>query len=192
METFSVDGKSLRLTLCEGIHRSRLDSSHKGPMMPRLDTLFEVIISKLLNKESRRQWIETLWRSSDVTDQEWRMIRLAACTWKLGSNKGRVTHICVSDHWFRWCLVAWSAPSHYLNQCYNIFNWTLRNKLQWYFNRKSYISKYHNIVVFNWGSPTFSSKFPVLIPNQFEFCKRQASDKASMWYTGILSSCLRH
>ena len=35
---------------------------------------------------------------------------------------------------FRW-LVAWSAPSHYLNQCWNIFNWTLRKKLQWNFNR---------------------------------------------------------
>ena len=25
--------------------------------------------------------------------------------------------------------------SHYLNQCWNIVNWTLRNKLQWNFNR---------------------------------------------------------
>ena len=32
-------------------------------------------------------------------------------------------HPCVSElsqHWFRWWLVAWSAPSHYLNQCWNI------------------------------------------------------------------------
>ena len=36
-------------------------------------------------------------------------------------------------------LVAWSAPSHYLNQCWNIVNWTLRNKLQWNFNRSSNI-----------------------------------------------------
>ena len=27
--------------------------------------------------------------------------------------------------------LAWSALSHYLNQCWNIVNWTLRNKLQW-------------------------------------------------------------
>ena len=27
------------------------------------------------------------------------------------------------------------APSHYPNQCWNIVNWTLRNKLQWNFNR---------------------------------------------------------
>ena len=31
------------------------------------------------------------------------------------------------------------VPSHYLNQCWNIFNWTLRNKLQWNFNRSLYI-----------------------------------------------------
>ena len=30
--------------------------------------------------------------------------------------------------------MAWSAPSHYLNQCWNIVNWTLRNKLQCNFN----------------------------------------------------------
>ena len=32
-------------------------------------------------------------------------------------------------------LVAWTAPSHYLNQCWNIVNWTLGNKLQWNLNR---------------------------------------------------------
>ena len=36
-------------------------------------------------------------------------------------------------------LVAWSVPSHYLNQCWNIVNWTPRNKLQWNVNRNSYI-----------------------------------------------------
>ena len=34
---------------------------------------------------------------------------------------------------------AWSAPSHYLNQCWDIVNWTLRNKLQWNINQNSYI-----------------------------------------------------
>ena len=55
---------------------------------------------------------------------------------------GRVTHICVVDlghHWFRQCYVACSAPSHYLNQCWNIVNWTFRNKLQWNFNLNSSI-----------------------------------------------------
>ena len=30
-------------------------------------------------------------------------------------------------------------PSHYLNQCWDIVNWTLKNKLQWNFNRNSNI-----------------------------------------------------
>ena len=30
------------------------------------------------------------------------------------------------------------APSHYLNQCWNIVNWTHRNKLQWNLNRNIY------------------------------------------------------
>ena len=42
-------------------------------------------------------------------------------------------------HWFIPWLVAWSAPSQYLNQCWNIVNWTLRNKLHWNFNRNSNI-----------------------------------------------------
>ena len=31
------------------------------------------------------------------------------------------------------------APSHHLNQCWNIVNWTLRNKLRWNFSRNSNI-----------------------------------------------------
>ena len=45
---------------------------------------------------------------------------------------GRMTHICVTKqinhNWFRQWLVAWLVPSHYLNQCWNIVIWTLRNK----------------------------------------------------------------
>ena len=48
-----------------------------------------------------------------------------------------VPYICVSElgqHWFRSCLVACSAPSHYPIQCWVIVNSTLRSKLQWKFN----------------------------------------------------------
>ena len=41
----------------------------------------------------------------------------------------------INHHWFREWLVAWTALSHSLNQCWNIVNWTHRNKLQWNFNR---------------------------------------------------------
>ena len=42
-------------------------------------------------------------------------------------------HRCVSEsdqHCFRQWLAACSAPSHYLNQCWLLVNWTLRDKLQ--------------------------------------------------------------
>ena len=42
-----------------------------------------------------------------------------------------------NHHWFRQWLVALPAPSHYLNQCWNIVNWTLGIKLQWKSNRNS-------------------------------------------------------
>ena len=35
--------------------------------------------------------------------------------------------------------VAWSVPSHYLNQWWNIASWILRKKFRWNFNRNSYI-----------------------------------------------------
>ena len=38
-----------------------------------------------------------------------------------------------------------NAPSHYLTQCLNIVKWTLRNKLQWNFNRNSYIFIKENV-----------------------------------------------
>ena len=48
-------------------------------------------------------------------------------------------HQWINHHWFRQWLLAWPVPSHYLNQWWNIFNWTPRNRLQWNFNWISYI-----------------------------------------------------
>ena len=47
-------------------------------------------------------------------------------------------HICISElsmHRFRWWIPACSGPSHYLNQCWLIVNWTLMNKRQWNLNQ---------------------------------------------------------
>ena len=55
-----------------------------------------------------------------------------------------MTHICVSELTIIGSDNSWPAPSHYLNQCWNIVNWTLRNKLQWIFNRNSYIFIHEN------------------------------------------------
>ena len=57
-----------------------------------------------------------------------------------------VPHICVSEsgqHWFREWLGTHSGPSHCLNQCWVIVNWTLRNKLRrnFYQNTKLFIHK---------------------------------------------------
>ena len=70
-----------------------------------------------------------------IYERCWMMVRRLA-------HWGRVAHTCVRSlihHWLRLWLAAYSAPSHYLNQCWNIDNWTLRNKLQWNFNRNSNI-----------------------------------------------------
>ena len=37
--------------------------------------------------------------------------------------------------WIGSALVAYSAPSHYLNQCSIIVNWILKNKLKWNFSQ---------------------------------------------------------
>ena len=65
----------------------------------------------------------------------------------------RVTHIyiCVikrRHHWFRWWLVAWPVPRHYLNQWWNIVNWTLGNKFQWNFHQNTtiFIHVFENVV----------------------------------------------
>ena len=54
-----------------------------------------------------------------------------------------IAHICVSEpirHWFRYCLVASSAPSHYLHQYWLNVNWTPPgNRFQWNLNRNSII-----------------------------------------------------
>ena len=42
--------------------------------------------------------------------------------------------------WFRWWLVTFSTPSHYLNQCWVSVNWILRNVCQWNINKKTKLS----------------------------------------------------
>ena len=64
-----------------------------------------------------------------ITRSHWGFIEAEWCIY-VSVNK---------HHWFRLWLVAWSVPSHYLNQCWNVVNWTLRNKLQWHFDWNSYI-----------------------------------------------------
>ena len=60
---------------------------------------------------------------------------------------GRVTHICVSKLTIIGSdngLSPGRRPSHYLNQCWDIVNQTLRNKLQWNVDRNSNIFIHEN------------------------------------------------
>ena len=50
----------------------------------------------------------------------------------------------ISSHWFRYWLVAYLAPSHYLNQCWVIVNWTLTNKVRWNFNQNTRLFIHEN------------------------------------------------
>ena len=52
----------------------------------------------------------------------------------------------LSNHyWFRYWLVAWSVPSHYLNQCRTIVDWIPGDKLQWNLNRNLHIFIRENV-----------------------------------------------
>ena len=56
------------------------------------------------------------------------------------ANLSLMLHIRVSEsrqHCFRWWLVAYLVSSHYRNQCWVIFNWTRRNKIQWNFDKNT-------------------------------------------------------
>ena len=50
----------------------------------------------------------------------------------------------VNYKWLKQWLVTWPAPSHCLNQCWNVANWTLWNKIQWNLNHKSCIFTHEN------------------------------------------------
>ena len=63
------------------------------------------------------------------------------CSWEpnqhINSLRPNDAYMSVNHHWFRQWLVAWSVPSHHLNPCWNIDNWTFWNKLLWNFNWNS-------------------------------------------------------
>ena len=62
-------------------------------------------------------------------------------TWSISllTHWGWATHICISKLIVMGSDNGLSAPSHYLNHCWNIVNWNLRNNLQWKIKRNSYI-----------------------------------------------------
>ena len=65
MTTSSNEAFSALLALFRGIHRSPVNSPHKGPAMRYL-IVFYVGPHELLNKQSNDRWSETTWHSCDV------------------------------------------------------------------------------------------------------------------------------
>ena len=112
-----------------------MDSSHKGSIMQKFDVSFR---RHWISCWTNGQWLKTLRSSCDVT-----VIHQPFLLWLLVlTHWGRVTHIRVSNLTIIGSdngLSPRSAPTRYLNQWWNIVNWTLRNKLQWNFNRNSNI-----------------------------------------------------
>ena len=132
-----------------------MDSPHLGPVIHTFGSFFVVRLNNLLNELSSCQWFEMIQRSCDVSVmriQPFAVIYddLSPCynavwlnenvfeiisVWLKGlfTHWGRVTHAILT------IINSWTAPSHYLNQCWNIVNWSLGNKLQWNFSRNSNI-----------------------------------------------------
>ena len=67
------------------------------------------------------------------------------CQW-IGSALVKTMAWCqiIGQHWLRQWLVTYFAPSHYLNQCWVIAIWALRNKLQWNFNQNKKLFIHEN------------------------------------------------
>ena len=102
-----------------------------------------------------------------------------------------------SHHCFRWWPVAWSPSSNYVNQCWNIVNWTIRNQLQWNINQNAYIFIHENAlenVVWKMVA-IFSRPQCVKKPGHVEYCISKwvcFSDPAvvTWWNPGINSLAL--
>ena len=84
--------------------------------------------------------------------QRWSLIRMVIrkshkMKYFINSSPPSTACMCrwTSSAFFRQWLGACSAPSHYLNQCWLIVNWTLRNKRRWNsnLNTKLFIQKMH-------------------------------------------------
>ena len=105
------------------------------------DCISTFLVTSALFRRSRI-WAHKLfakWSSADNTikttvDIQWAFNQMAACFHhkslhiKYSNHRGQVTHVCVNKqgyHWIRYWFVACSVPSHYLNQCWLIINWTI-------------------------------------------------------------------
>ena len=102
-----------------------------------------------------------------------------------------VPHIYVSEiaqHWFRQWLGASSAPSHYLNQCWLVVNWTPGNKFRWNSNRNSiiFIQKMH-LKLSSAKMVAILSRGRGLVPHIYFWSPGHISHQAIIWTNNDLS-----
>ena len=105
------------------------------------------------------------------------------CTVPLGLKSLSSTpfiHQWISSALIQIMAFTYSAPSHYLNQCWHIVNWTIGNKFQWNFNRNSNIfiqeNAFENVLCQNGTSLTFLkiwflSDLKLRFPDFCQVCK---------------------
>ena len=92
------------------------------------------------------------------------------------------------------------AHSHYLDQCWNVVSWTLRNKLQWNFNRNSYFfvqdnafqnTVYKMTIILSWLQ-FVNCKLWEPIDSRYPFHKRFMSPWSKIGKTARYSSSNNH
>ena len=121
----TIDGYSSSKSLASSVNRAMVDPGNG------LSPVWRQAIARTNDDLSSIRPIETI-----VTYRSIKYVRRCLLrkdyhfpTYNLSTHSGRVTHICVSKLCLK-CLVAWSAPSHYLKQCWHIVKWANGNKFQ--------------------------------------------------------------
>ena len=115
-----------------------------------------------------------LWQSFDITAMRNRCL----------THLPIVLHICdneLGQHWFRWWLVACLAPSNYLKQCWDIVNWTLRNKLRWNTKLFIHVNAPENIICEMSAILSRGRWVKVPFPMEMGWCHRECAG-VSMWH----------
>ena len=109
-----------------GIHRSPVDSPHKGQWRGAL--MLSLIWASINDWRNNREAgdlrrhrahydvivIQNGCYGADKNAFPW--MKITVCWFKFHWNPFLWRHLTISQHWFRWWLGACSAPSHYLNQ----------------------------------------------------------------------------
>ena len=108
------------------------------PVMRSCDGFFYLRLNKRLSKQSWGWWFETL--SRPLWGQ-----RNGKCCLQTGGLFVQVSAPPSTAYMRQWIgsalvrIMAYSTPSHYLNQRGFIVNWTLKNNLQWNFDQNTAI-----------------------------------------------------